>query len=868
MKEYIAEPGGRYTYTDDILNLQELSLSITSIFSECSNFIISGCLIENSNISPGYVWINGKIRHFEGAKGISYPYYIYEKNSTDSTTYANDANKKGRFNYLCVGGTVVPTAPDSLTQQLPQYIELSKSYAPRFIDKFIGNYALLIDTPFQKQTVKKDLLFTGNVTVEKDIDAKTSLGVSNPQNGFSMKNLVYQNGDVSIGVYLNGIMLNEIIVCSGVGNEKDKGAVIFKKDGSEQGRIHNQGYQANNFIGRTFQTTLARLYDNSLNNIADNTDNGSININSKGYENGITKFRNLNVYDGKSMTEPLFQVEGKTSSVKINALLTTKSNGNAILLTNALYAKGDKKLLNTVSWTDKAMEVIGLIGYNSLDNYDFSLVNRIGNIIIQPSSYININGELWVNGTNIHTVYVTKDTFSTELGKKVTAVSGKQLSTEDFTKDYKKKLDGISTGSVGVNGDGFVTAKDINSALSKKMDKAQNLNDLEDKISARTNLDVYSKNESNITFLRISNNLQELINLSADEINGLTPEQASALKLKKQETVRNVIDAERKGIVDLKLAKASNLSDLADKAAARKNIQVYSTTEIDKLLEGKLSSGEGYKGVVFTQDHKTKLEAIKTGNFAGTDANNKPIAQVEGYVMTSYVVKELGKKANLLLDGLNDSQKATIATNINVYTKTQANDKFASVESLWQDYITYLVKQGKSTADALKLLRDKLEVMSKTDVSGNYLNKANYLSELNLTNVRDKRAVCTRLGAAYAEDYQSKLWDSGWLKMSNSGTGTDTSSLYIRQIGNVVCIQGTINTAKRDGTNWGGTVAVIPNTISPPKYSLRTSACTYNDSHNRNRGTTFTLAGGSRRIILWESGMYNAVVELNFTYMV
>ena len=318
----------------------------------------------------------------------------------------------------------------------------------------------------------------------------------------------------------------------------------------------------------------------------------------------------------------------------------------------------------------------------------------------------------------------------------------------------------------------------------------------------------------------------------------------------------------------MKLAKASNLSDLADKAAARKNIQVYSTTEIDKLLEGKLSSGEGYKGVVFTQDHKTKLEAIKTGNFAGTDANNKPIAQVEGYVMTSYVVKELGKKANLLLDGLNDSQKATIATNINVYTKTQANDKFASVESLWQDYITYLVKQGKSTADALKLLRDKLEVMSKTDVSGNYLNKANYLSELNLTNVRDKRAVCTRLGAAYAEDYQSKLWDSGWLKMSNSGTGTDTSSLYIRQIGNVVCIQGTINTAKRDGTNWGGTVAVIPNTISPPKYSLRTSACTYNDSHNRNRGTTFTLAGGSRRIILWESGMYNAVVELNFTYMV
>lgn len=868
MKEYIAEPGGRYTYTDDILNLQELSLSITSIFSECANFIISGCIAENSNITPGYVWINGKIRHFEGAKGISYPYYIYEKNSTDSTTYANDANKKGRFNYLCVGSSTIPNSPDSLTQLLPQYIEMTKSYSPRFIDKFMGNYALLIDSPFQKQTVKKDLLFTGNVTVDKEVDAKTAINVSNPANGYSMKQLVYQNGDVSFGVYLNGIMLNEIVVCSGASNEKDKGAVVFKKDGTEQARIHNQGYYANNFIGRIFQTTLTRLYDNNLINVADNTDNGSININSKGYEAGTTKFRNFNVYDGKSISEPLFQVEGKTASVNVNALLTTKSNGNAILLTNGLYAKGDKKLLNTISWTDKAMEVIGLIGYNSLDSYDISFVNRIGNILIQPSSYINITGELWVNGTNIHSLYVTKDTFTTELGKKVTAVSGKQLTTEDFTKDYKKKLDSITTGSVGVNGDGFVTAKDINSALSKKMDKAQNLNDVEDKSAARTNLDVYSKNETNITFLRISNNLQELINLSADEINGLTPEQASALKLKKQETVRNILDAEKKGIADLKLAKASNLSDLPDKAAARKNLQVYSSADIDKLLEGKLSSTEGYKGVIFTQDHKTKLEAIKTGNFAGTDANNKPIAQVEGYVMTSYVVKELGKKANLLLDGYNDTQRATIATNIGVYSKTQADGKYASVESMWQDYITHLVKQGKTTTEALQILRDKLEVISKTEVSSNYLNKANYLSELNLTNARDKRTICTRLGAAYAEDYQAKLWDSGWLKMSNSGTGTDTSSLYIRQIGNVVCIQGTINTAKRDGSNWGGTVAVIPNTISPPKYSLRTSACTYNDDHNRNRGVTFTLAGGNRRIVLWESGMYNAVVELNFTYMV
>lgn len=43
MKEYIAETGGRYTYSDDILNLQELALSMSAVFDSCSDFIISGC---------------------------------------------------------------------------------------------------------------------------------------------------------------------------------------------------------------------------------------------------------------------------------------------------------------------------------------------------------------------------------------------------------------------------------------------------------------------------------------------------------------------------------------------------------------------------------------------------------------------------------------------------------------------------------------------------------------------------------------------------------------------------------------------------------------------------------------------------------
>ena len=77
-----------------------------------------------------------------------------------------------------------------------------------------------------------------------------------------------------------------------------------------------------------------------------------------------------------------------------------------------------------------------------------------------------------------------------------------------------------------------------------------------------------------------------------------------------------------------------------------------------------------------------------------------------------------------------------------------------------------------------------------------------------------------------------------------------------------------INTARRDGSNWGGIVAVIPNKIQPPRYSVRCSAADWNDDHKYNRGSSFTIYGGSRRIQLYERGMYNVNVELNFTYFV
>lgn len=51
MREFIAKTGGRYTYIEDFIGLQEISLSLTSIFEGCNNFILSGCKTSGTNNS-------------------------------------------------------------------------------------------------------------------------------------------------------------------------------------------------------------------------------------------------------------------------------------------------------------------------------------------------------------------------------------------------------------------------------------------------------------------------------------------------------------------------------------------------------------------------------------------------------------------------------------------------------------------------------------------------------------------------------------------------------------------------------------------------------------------------------------------------
>lgn len=84
MKEFTSQTGGRFTYVDDLLNLQELALAFSEIFTDCDNFIVSGCEVNGNSISAGIVYLNGKLRTVEAVPAITggWPQFIYEKTRT------------------------------------------------------------------------------------------------------------------------------------------------------------------------------------------------------------------------------------------------------------------------------------------------------------------------------------------------------------------------------------------------------------------------------------------------------------------------------------------------------------------------------------------------------------------------------------------------------------------------------------------------------------------------------------------------------------------------------------------------------------------------------------------------------------------
>lgn len=208
------------------------------------------------------------------------------------------------------------------------------------------------------------------------------------------------------------------------------------------------------------------------------------------------------------------------------------------------------------------------------------------------------------------------------------------------------------------------------------------------------------------------------------------------------------------------------------------------------------------------------------------------------YVDIGPVIKENGQ--SLADKYVQVSILDTLAKSADVFSKTDSDDRYSLVSDGFSGYI--------NAGQSQETLRTQIDAVGNSDLNG-YLKKSEYLADV-ATDEDAKKKIRDNIGALGSGDYQTKLKDSGWIALSNTG-------LYIRQIGNVVCVQGTLQTA------YLGTIFTIPNTIDPPTYAVSQSFV--------SDGQTWlaSIDGGSRACkTTYSSGSGNNKMQFSITYMV
>lgn len=143
--------------------------------------------------------------------------------------------------------------------------------------------------------------------------------------------------------------------------------------------------------------------------------------------------------------------------------------------------------------------------------------------------------------------YYTKDEADTKLGAKVNVQTGKDLSTNDFSNDYKNKLNGIASGAQ-VNK--IETIKVNGTALTPDSNKAVNID-----ISGKANAsDVYSKTESDKRYVQDASYKHTDNNYTTAEKNKLSDiEEKAQVNVIEKIYVNGVEQTVRKKAVNIKV---------------------------------------------------------------------------------------------------------------------------------------------------------------------------------------------------------------------------------------------------------------------------------------------------------------------------
>jgi hypothetical protein len=400
MKEFSSQTGGRYTYVEDFLNLQDLALAFSNLFSGCENFIVSGCTVKSNAISSGCVYINGKLRNFGGATGITkFPQYIYESNSTEPVTYASGGGKVGRNVYGCAISSSVPTSKDTLTGAVPTYIKITADGGLSIGDALFGRYALLLSPASAKQAVTGTVSFSDLVSLVNS----THSGKANFTNGGNSGS-VYCNGDSMVieSKGSDGHTSQAVISKSGTFTISYDGAQIFKV--TEDGITTSQLTCDKALIGNIVITGDSINIPSTLSEAT-----LLVNMSDVGYK------RNIKIGDGNG--NMLAYLDGANNLSVFYTGLQVETSASESVVIKSTRSKSESSLLSRVVWKDKNGDIAAQVGYLSETSQTFSFVNNISSIEIIAADSVNIGPKIKEGGVLLSDKYVLKDTYNSDMSK-------------------------------------------------------------------------------------------------------------------------------------------------------------------------------------------------------------------------------------------------------------------------------------------------------------------------------------------------------------------------------------------------------------------------------------------------------------------
>lgn len=432
MKEFSAQTGGRYTYVDDIINLQELALAFGELFDECDNFIVSGCAVSGTSIGSGYVYLNGKLRYFSGATGISqWPQYIYESNKKESVAYASGSDKVGRTIYGCACGPTVPTTVDGVTGHTPVALSITQSGGLLMKDAFIGKYALLLNPAKGTQTVNGVVKFSNDINISGLLAA---LGDMEIKSGNTSCRVGYNSShNLTIKSQTDNGNNYSVVMKDGVGIEFYVNGALKMTIGTDI--TFHASYNANSSTSGSIKTSATHIH-----NASTATDSGELNLNMIGYNGGNTYFRNTYIGNGKG--KAIISVKGSDSSVLISGATTIASDGLEGIVLLASLPKTNTALQKSIIWKDSNKDVMASIGYLDAANQIFSIVNNVSDIVITGATSVSIGPAIKEDGVLLSQKYALSSAVNKALSLKANIKDVYSASGADNT--FAKKASGFS----------------------------------------------------------------------------------------------------------------------------------------------------------------------------------------------------------------------------------------------------------------------------------------------------------------------------------------------------------------------------------------------------------------------------------------